>query len=314
MYIMKITSTKTSYLKSSVILLGLLAGEASAVTLSHFSRALAYGHPDHTSIQADDFFNNTINTGLTPSSSSGQFSVPLATAAATASANLATGSLKVYSSATDRAQAGGFVEFGDSFQFTDNSGGAFNWTGSDEATFHIDLSGGVTQSGININNSISSIAIRIFQPGGLDAYIQDSYYTDEDSQTYEWIDMIIADQSYQLDSPEYVQWLYDTFPDKYPQGSIQHITDFPSSIDFSFMPEGDFDWQVQLSSYVDSSEGGTVTADFSNTAVVSFTGPAGSQTLSSSGVFPNTSIIPEPSSSFMLGVSLLSLVFSRSRR
>lgn len=239
--------------------------------------------------EASDPFGGLVSTERS-------LSVAEGTANASSSANLSTGQLRTYADVTttgssDVLRGDASAKFGDTFHAYSGSD-SFAWTSSDTVTFHLDLSGIISETG-NARNS-SELSLNILPTDKLDAYYQ---WIAGDAPRSGWDTSVIE---------EFVYWLG---PDNRGYSWIDGaFTSFPLATDITFAPGGDFSFVLSLHSMVDTiyRSAGHMVSDFSHTAAFSYSGPAGTTTVSASGFFPGTvSAIPEPSSYLLILFGLI---------
>ena len=249
-----------------------LSPNASAATLTHFNYAVTNAGDlvDGEIVVMRDLTSDGSTASI--SNSGDSFGRP---SIGSAEANLGSGILRASSTLAFSS-----ARFGDSFRAATPSGSPFSWTADDTARFSLNITGSIDRSSSGSN--FSDFVILILEPGALNAYTDWLQQTGPaDAWTSQLIDSLDLGLDYETPLPDF----YD-----------DNLTSFPGSYDFDFSPEGDFDWVLSATAFTN----GGVTADFSNTFEVSYTGPDGSVTRSASGAFPGTVAIPEPSSALLL--------------
>jgi hypothetical protein len=298
-------------------LVSLAAAPALADPITHFSstRVLAYDsdvdafteiftNENPTYVQGDsDTAGGTASSDLSYTGAKGSGS-------AQAESSLTGGTLKVQATSTSLQNTGPFdtngyafarADFGDSFRTYNNNGSAFQWTSGTEVTFSIDFSGfASTGSGVNDRANVGFF-MYIFEAGTLDSYAQwlindAAFPSDLAANTIKLEDYSLAGDVYSFQIPFAV----------------------PGTLEFSFMPDGDFDWAAGITADTAASLLGTSTADFFSTAAFSYQGPTGTTTYSASGQFPDTldlanapTDVPEPATLALFGIGLAGVGFAR---
>ena len=305
----------TSALPATGIALLLGTAAAYATPATYFSHSVSEVQAPSTGwSQGSDYYQNVVNAD--GNSASSNITTTLSEGAATAysSADLSTGELKAYSEATASGNGGTFypftlAEFGDSFH-TFAGGSPFTWTSATEVSFSLDISGLVDFNEPGITNE-SALLLYILAPGTLDAYAR--YAAGDSSAFYDWYPQEIAFFSYGLGGHQDLS--YSEFV----------VNSFPDTVSASFTPGSDFDWVLGLRSTVtidgvagDSTAHGL--SDFAHTIKVSYNGPDGATTYSSSGLPGTTALsappsaIPEPTSASLILGGLGGLAAIRRRR
>jgi hypothetical protein len=216
--------------------------------------------------------------------------------------------------------------FGDSFRAYSSST-PYLWSSGDTATFSFGITGSTSETpGLPVplsydlgqtNNQVSSyLSINIYQPGTMDLYYQWGQI-DIDANLTEWLavaDQIeanhITGQNFCLGAAVAVYCQ----PGQ-PFWTLVTLNSGASTpIEFSFNPDGDFDWLVRLSTtvHLDASQQNVfATRDFSQTITAGYDGPPGTTTYSGSGLFPDTvplSTVPLPGAGWLLTTGVLGLL------
>lgn len=230
-------------------------------------------------------------------------------------ADLQTGQLKAQAAVTANNYNGVYpygqtnATFGDGFHAF-SSGQPFSWQPDSTAKFTMNLGGTLSSSGYALDGTSTGafILMVILEPDTLTptAYVDLDYdlRTDPD---------VLGYYVYSLGNPG-AQWKFNGHPLTTTQGFIN----IPAQITQTFNPGGNFDWWVLLgaSGYL---PGPSTSYDFdlAHTLTLDYTGPAGTTTESSSGLFENfqpTSSVPEPVTLALLGLGLAGLGFSRRKQ
>lgn len=259
-------------------------------------------------VQVNDGYGHTtssFNTAATAPNAGGSSNGK--TVQASAYADLATGKLGVATSAVNTlattdaaASTAALASFGDSFRLGSTSGGAFAWDGSSLATFGITLHG--SSSNTTSRTFLDwSLWINIFSAGTLA------------QPASRWFDGLLG--SVQWDSNLRSDGQATIFTNT-QAGSIGLTGGYAGTLNSdtlnlgaSFRPGADFDWTITLYSAAGglSTQLGAQVADLLHTATVDFYAPAGAVTASGSGVFPNTTPVPENGTLALLAAGLAAL-------
>jgi hypothetical protein len=298
-----------------------LSGTARADTIP-FNEVVSFSYnPDATGIGYPapgccDYINTVNSAPATPATVTYSQSGAWGSVGAFASADLASGQLKMQASAamsddTSYPSIQSNAIFGDGFRATTTGGQPFTWTSASQAQFTINLSGVMNASrALDATfNADLFVILSILNPGTLDPNAPlingptaqqyffwnignpttDIYYTDQDG-------------NHQLLTP------------------TEQYTDIPSTITADFNPGGDFDWVLLLgASGQMSGPGDSFDFDLSHTLTLSYGGPDGSMTTPTSGLFANfdptlpDASVPEPGSLLILLGALASFAGLRRR-
>jgi hypothetical protein len=293
-------------LSAITLCFGVISADAAPiVAFSQSTSCIGSGGvcPDSTN---GSYENNISNTGALVQSSRSS-SGPAGTESSASVADLANASLKAGTSATlgdgsSSVSALARARFGDSFTAYQGDE-LFTWTDTETVKFSLALSGSNEASGAAVTSD-ASFLLRIMKPGGVDAYAR--WVNGDSSALSVWQAATIGLFDYAL----------GTLTD--PTLGTE-VPAFPATIDVSFAPGGNFDWVAIL--YANSVVYAGDFADYSminflNTATLSYTGLAGIQTYSGSGLFPGTlalPAIPIPASLPLLAAGVAALI-AASRR
>ncbi len=241
--------------------------------------------------------NSNFRATIRPGVASTTDAVSSSYGTASASADLAAGSLKAKLDLTGSIGAN-FVPaavagFGDSFHLN-------GFDGLSDFGLRLDLSGIFSYSGAATLGNGSYIGFYLVQPGHLQSVVNAGFPFSSSSYlaAYEWG---IGDGAQPTND--------------FPRSFISTYTSFPAQINVNFDPGGDFDWYILFRISANSGQAGIpldIYADFSNTAGVSFLAPDGVTIESSSGVFPGTeAAVPEPESLVLVASALAITGFRR---
>lgn len=239
--------------------------------------------------------------------------------------NLSAGTLRASSSVTEysraadgsgRTNAVSTASFGDSFTHVNSNNQPFLFTNNQQSTFSLDVSG-VYNASISHQNvqSEAYLSVFILNPGTLATYTADDgsiSYVDENFNGILHNDLIshgvyglTPNSDFALN---YAATGGPNSTDADNPDSFVPVDGYLSdgdTLNFTFSPEGDFDWVIELSTlaaindefFQSSLPSGVHQAitDFSNTINASYTGPNGATTVSASGLFPGTASAITPS-------------------
>lgn len=261
------------------------------------------------------FYDSPWMTPTTQAAMSNGGSFESFTLASSASADLASGSLRASASientslASDRvALVGSTAWIGDSFSFSSTQGGLFNWSNGGVVTLNIHLDGVLTHTTDDFRQPPTyNLQFAVRQHGAI--------------QSTQGLSLT------PLGGLNWSQWFTVYGPGGYSTsayGSLPitatvtgDLSDGGLDFQLSFRPGGDFDWDLVLdtSAILETGLPGIKSADFSHTLNASFVAPAGAVVTSSSGVFPVTSPVPEPAGwALMLAGGAGLLALARRRR
>lgn len=224
-----------------------------------------------------------------------------------ASANLAAGQLKARAANSPLAGYSPYMQsnawFGDGFRASDPSG-PFSWTPESLSRFNLDLTGSAVTSpkplhDLGYGNVGAFVLLSIDKPGTLNP---DSPLVGGDNN--------IAYYLYLLGNPNQHLTYVDNQGRSQPLVATGVYNDLSSDIHIAqdFQPGGDFDWSLLIGMSGQITGPDFYDIDLSHTLTLSYSGPAGSTTASSSGLFQNFSPIPEPTGTLpLVAVPLLAL-------
>ena len=199
--------------------------------------------------------------------------------------------------------ASGSATFADSFRtFSGNK--PFLWTSGATATFNFNVTGQFATSGavadpgtasppIPRNQVYALMFINIYKPGTIDLLRQ---VKDFDFVNRPFSEFLALNNQIQANLITRDYWYFGQLLADYsqtvPLSKILPIDpSTPTNVQFTFTPNGDFDWTVTLDTTVQldgALQNVSATLDFSNSMVASYTGPPGTTVYSGSGTFPNT--------------------------
>ena len=295
-------------LVASTMLLGAVnfsTVHASTITTTiPFTEALNFSYnPDATGIgfgnACCDYLNVVNSSPAVPAVSTYNKSGPWGSVTGLASADLATGQLRMRAGASvgDGSAAPSIQTnaiFGDGFRATTPGRQPFNWTSASHSRFRLDLSGTLTSS-----RPLDST----FNP---DAFVILSILAkDTLDPTRPLINGPTAQRYFfwNIGNPSTTIYYTDQNHRSQILTPTAQFSDIPATITADFNPGGDFDWVLLLgASGQVSNVGDSFDFDLSHTLTLSYSGPNGSVTNSVSNQFTNfgptlpDSVVPEPSS------------------
>lgn len=268
----------------------------------------------------------------TPNEVSASGSGYWATESAFASANLGLGKLKALAGGTGTyINTSASADFGDGISLFSEGGSApFSWTPLSTAQISMTVSGSVTDTlgvhdliradGTSDNDFYASLNILVTKPGYLSRnerlaalFVLPNPTPADEAEIVRLIDemnALVIDRNFNyLGTPTFSDAEMNAYATTC--GCVLDISTGSTTIDYSFTPNGNFEFLVQLSTRArmsDTVEEHTLMQDFSHTVGLQFTGPAGSYAVANSGSFPGTvSVVPEPSTwlTMVLGLACL---------
>jgi hypothetical protein len=287
----------------------LAVGPATASSLASqgttpFNWALNYSYnPNASGIGGQnpccDYVNQLVTQPLASATSSYSQNGPWGSVAGFSEADLSTGTLRSSARAWSSGIGGAHpymqsnAIFGDGFTTTTPLGTPFNW-GNADATFHMKLTG-TANSTDAFTDSAGFAMMFLMQKGTLDPSV--SFLDPATSLGYFVWEFGGTGPLYYTDTNGLSHQLTIT----------QNYASIPSSIDATFAPGGDFDWVLLLGESGQEAPGNAFNIDLSHTLELSYTGPAGSVTTSTSGAFdtlPPPRETPEPVTLAIVGAGL----------
>jgi hypothetical protein len=289
-----------------------------AATIPFTSASTLALYPDSNDLNSvvETGYNPDVNSApASPASQTTTVSGAWGSVSATSDANLQTGQLKAQAAVTANNYSG-FMPygqtnstFGDGFRAS-SSGQPFSWQPDSTAKFTMNLDGTLSSYGYALDGSNTGgfIMMAILMPGTLTptAFSDSNYDLTTDPSVLDYY-------VYSLGNPG-AQWYFNG----HALTTTQGFTDIPAQIAQTFNPGSDFDWWVLLGAA--GQVPGPLTSydfDLAHTMTLDYTGPTGTTTESSSGLFENfqpTSPVPEPTILALLGLGLAGLGFSRRRQ
>ena len=232
------------------------------------------------------------------------------TTSSSAEADLATGTLRGYSTVSNSTVnhanafalvASGFASLSDSFHIYGANNAPFIWSDSSEVVFRFHLDGSVSGSSTALGSANYNFFINVYPFGTIGHFTNSVSVLGEAS----WSDNGRFDELEQFGS---------SGPIQVSVSAVGRLSAGGYDLEARFNPRGDFDWSAGLWSLVFMNGGtGAFSSDFNHTVTMAYSGPAGSVTSSSSGVFPGTlAQVPAPGSAALILVGLVFLVRRKS--
>ena len=261
---------------------------------------LNYGNP------CCDYLNTVNSAPAAPATSSYAQSGAWGSVAGTASANLATGQLKMRSNVVDADGTGHpslqtNAIFGDSFHASTPGGSPFTWSAASQAAFTLNLSGSLTSSApLPSLGPGAFVVLSILRPGTLDP-AKPLINGPTAEQYFYW----------NIGNPGEQISYTDQAGNSQPLTPTGSFTSIPPVLTASFRPGGDFDWVLFLGASGQlGGAGSSFDLDLSHTLTLGYAGPQGSVTTAASRQFANfnptlaPAAVPEPASLTLLGAGL----------
>ena len=233
-----------------------------------------------------------------------------------ASADLATGQLKIRST---NAVGDGSVSpsitsnaiFGDSFTARTAGGSPFAFTAASQAAFTLNLTGSLTSSApLPTIGGAAFVILSILQPGTLDP-AKPLVNGPTAEQYFYW----------NIGNPGLQIYYTDLAGNNVLLTPTANLTTLPQTLNAPFRPGGNFDWVLFLGASGQLSHAGdSFDIDLSHTLNLSYAGPQGSVTTAASGQFANfnatlppATMVPEPGTLLLVAGGLLALTGLRRR-
>lgn len=286
---------------------GSLGGPAYCATIPYTEALVSTFNPNETVTPIDQHFAPAAPSSVTYSAAG-----PWGSVGGSATANLSTGQLKIR--ATNRPNDGtspymqSNAWFGDGFRANSPSG-PFSWTPQSTSRFSIDL----TNNSVTASDQLGNLGF-----GGVGAFVLLSLYQ---PGTLDPAGKLVGGTNnityflYLLGNPNQHLSYTDPQGQSHPLIPTAFYGDASQDIHIrqDFQPNGDFDWAVLLGASGQLQGEQFYDMNFANTLTTSYSGPAGTTTTSSSGLFQNFTEIPEPASAAVIASGAFMLMLQRRR-